>query len=544
MTRTFATRPVAAAALCATVALFATVLAADAKGDPPSPLYPDLVSDPPGHADLPPQAYNDGTGTRLLVRFDGFIHNQGPGAFELRGAGPVNLSMAAVTQRIYNSDASFVEQPTVAQIIYETNDDHQHWHFLHAARYSLWNDPRSAEVAPASKVGFCLVDGQRVEAPPSSTPVYVSATTLNCEWGNTTAPTVFMGVSAGWTDVYGYALALQWVDASDVAPGRYWLRDDVDPDGVITEVNEVNAAGWAAVRTEIPGYVAQALDLGEIPGAAKTIDLPSSTWGSPGSKQFRIVEAPAHGQLDEATNQWFSGSQVTYTPDSGYKGADSFKYEARDSTSTFPLHPAQASATLSIGDPPPPGLAISGAPSRMYTGTSVQLHASVSGGASSHVSWSTDHGSVSSSGLYTAPASPPAAGAAHITATSDSGPADTVSIGIDQAPKPKPAPIAKPAAPSRTNLLSPLRALRHGRYLMVTTTSRRAGKLAMAVRARGRRRLARCRVRMPRLTPVTCRMRLPRAYAHTSRNVRRRLNVKAVLWAGKRTVAVRRLRVR
>jgi hypothetical protein len=37
-------------------------------------------------------------------------------------------------------------------------------------------------------------------------------------------------------------------------------------------------------------------------------------------------------------------------------------------------------------------------------------------------------------------------------------------------------------------------------------------------------------------------MRLPRAFASESR--RRRLNVKAVLWVGKRKVAVRRLRVR
>jgi hypothetical protein len=539
----FSTRHrIAAIALCAAVALCSALLADGASGDPPSPLYPDLVSDPPGRADLPPQPYTDGSGTRLLVRFDGFIHNQGPGAFELRGSGPVNLTMAAVTQRVYSSDSSFVDQPSLADIIYETNDDHQHWHFLHAARYSLWDDARSAEVAPASKVGFCLVDGQREEAPPSSTAHYVSATTLNCEWGNTTAPTVFMGVSPGWTDVYGYNLALQWVDASDVLPGHYWLRDDVDPDAVIAETNEVNPAGWASVHTVVPGYLAQALDFGEIPGAAKTLDLSSTTFGSPGSRQFRIVEAPAHGQLNKATSQWFSGSQVAYTPDSGYKGPDSFKFEARDSTSSFPLHPAQASATLSVGDPPPPGLAISGAPARMYTGTSVQLQASPSGGASSHVSWSTDHGSVSPSGLYTAPASPPAGGAAHVTATSDSGPTDTVSIGIDQAPKPQPAPIAKPAAPSRTNALSPLRALRHGRHLMITATSSRAGKLNVAVRRRGRRRLAWCTVRVPRLTPVTCRMRLPRAFA--SESLHRRLNVKAVLRVGKRTVAVRRLRVR
>jgi hypothetical protein len=505
-------------------------------------VYPDLVSDPPTHVDEQP--YFDSTGDRLLVRFDGFIHNKGPGAFELRGSGPVSLQMTGVVQRVFNVDSSYSEldKSAIANVIYETNDDHQHWHFRHAARYSLWNDARTAEVAPASKVGFCLEDGQRIEPIGPTASFYTPQANVACEWGHTTAPSVYMGVSAGWRDTYGYQLALQWVDASDVVPGSYWVRDDVDPDGVVTEVDEVNPSGWSSVHAVIPGYLAQPVDAGEASGA-RPVDLATTKVGSPGASQLRIVEAPAHGQLNKTTNQWFSGAQVTYTPDSGYTGPDTFKYEARDSTSSFPLHPAQAAATLEVGaGPPTPTVAISGAPARMYTGTSVQLQASVTGGSSSHVNWSTDNGSISSSGLYTAPGSPPAGGAAHITATSDDGPSSTVGIGIDSPPKSRPSPIAKPAAPSRTNALSPLRALRHGRNLMVTVTSSRAGRLNLAVRRHGRRRLAWCAVRVQRLTPVTCRMRLPRAFASESR--RRRLNVKAVLWVGKRTVAVRRLRVR
>jgi hypothetical protein len=542
VTGTFATKRVATAALCAAVFAGVGLLAPVANGDPSPPVYPDLVSDPPGHADLPPQVYDDGSGERLLVRFDGFIHNQGPGAFELRGSNPVNLSMTSVVQRVFNGDGTFVDHPTIANLIYETNDDHQHWHFLHAARYSLWDDARNAEVAPASKVGFCLEDGDQVEAPQTDTPHYTPQRNVSCEWGHTTAPSVFMGVSAGWTDVYGYNLALQWVDASDVVPGQYWLRDDVDPDAVIAETNEVNPAGWAPFPTAIPGYVAQPLDVSEL-SAATAIDLPAATFGSPGSRQFRIVEGPGHGQVNQATSQWFSGSQVTYTPDPGYRGPDSFKFEARDSTSSFPLHPAQAQVTLSVGSPSP-AVAISGAPSRMYAGTSVQLQAIATGGASSHMTWNADYGSVSPGGLYTAPGSPPAGGVAHITATSDTGQSDTVSIGIDTPPAPHPSPIAKPAAPGTGNPLAPLRALRHGRYLMVTTTSSRAGKLAVAVRDRRGRRMARCSARMPKMAPVTCRMRLPRAFAHASRSRRRRLKVKAVLRVRNRVAAVRRITVR
>jgi lysyl oxidase/Big-like domain-containing protein len=541
MTRTFATRRLAQAALLASVVLGIALMVPSAGAVAPTPVYPDLVSDPPEHAGMAPAVYDDGSGNRLLVRFDGFIHNQGQGALEMRGSGPVSREMSTVAQRIYYSDSSHSDQTVIGEIKYEENDDHHHWHFMRSAKYSLWNDAKTAEAAPASKVGFCLGDIDRVSG---STPyAYSSATTGNCQWGDDLASSVMMGVSAGWRDVYDYGLTFQWVDASNVLPGRYWLRNDVDPDGVVKESNEINPPGWASTRNVIPGYVAQPVDLGEIPNAAKAIDLPATTFGSPGPRNFRVVEGPAHGQLNKSLNQWFAG-QVTYTPDGGYTGPDTFKFEAKDSTSGFPLNPAQATVTLSVGDPPPPGLAISGAPARMYAGTAVQLTASAIGGASPNVTWSTDQGTISSSGLYTAPGAPPAGGVAHVTATSESGPSDQVSIGIDPKPAPRPAPISKAAAPPTTgNPLAALRLLRHGRRLMVTTTASSAGTLAMAVRGRTKRRLAWCDLPVARLTPVTCRMRLARAFASTSRIRRHRLTVKAVLRVGRRVVGVRRARV-
>ena len=67
-----------------------------------------------------------------------------------------------------------------------------------------------------------------------------------------------MGISPGWRDIYGSAVAFQWVDVSDVQPGTYWLAASSDPNNAVVESNETNnGAAFAASATTIPGFVAQ-----------------------------------------------------------------------------------------------------------------------------------------------------------------------------------------------------------------------------------------------------------------------------------------------
>lgn len=99
-------------------------------------------------------------------------------------------------------------------LIYETADGHNHWHLRAAMRYALFNEVRSAEVAPAQEVGFCLIDSEHVNASGPSNAVYLLGTF--CERNNPNAATVSMGISPGWRDKYGSTLAFQWVDVSDV----------------------------------------------------------------------------------------------------------------------------------------------------------------------------------------------------------------------------------------------------------------------------------------------------------------------------------------
>ena len=51
---------------------------------------------------------------------------------------------------------------------------------------------------------------------------------------------MFEGISRGWRDFYPGDLPFQWIDVSDVVPGRYRLGGEVDPDNFVAESNEAN----------------------------------------------------------------------------------------------------------------------------------------------------------------------------------------------------------------------------------------------------------------------------------------------------------------
>lgn len=448
------------------LALVAPLTLTSAAAAAAVPLLPDLVSDPPGPS-LAPELYTDAQGSRLLIRMDGFVHNRGPGALEIRGSSPSNLRMTSVVQRVYDSVGGYEDRITTPgpSMLFETGDGHDHWHLKHAMRYSLWSADRSAQVSAAQKVGFCLIDSQRIEAVDGD-PTYSTAASQFCGKHQPSAPEIAMGVSAGWRDYYGSSLAFQWVDVSDAAPGQYWLRADSDPDGVIQEVDEVNPGAYATSRSIVNGYLARSVAAGNVSSAFPSmITLGATTFddpfpGSPGARRFQIVTPPSKGALDHRTGTWFRASRVRYTPTIGASGPDSFTYAAKDASSAFPRTPRRATVTLTIN-----GLL------------------GASAGAALGTSGAPQQARASSTRLPAAPAG--------------------------AAARPAPSVVA-PATPRRG--LSRLVLARHMRSLIATTVPARYG-LVRFVATRGAARLGGCAVRARRGTPVTCAIELDRSVA-------------------------------
>jgi hypothetical protein len=477
---------------------------------------PDLAADRPTNATL--QTYSrPGSPNHLLLRFEGYVHNRGAGALEVRGSGPAGGRMSATAQRIYRSDGTWADDSSRGvQMIWEAEDGHDHWHIKHAARYSLWSADRTAMVAPAQKVGFCLIDSQHVDSHGPGSQVYRLSDNDFCAQGRPQVPSLVEGVSAGWRDVYVRTLAFQWVDVSDVQPGTYWLRTEVDPDNWARESDESNAPAYASNASTIPGYVARGVDAGIISTTAPTnVRLATVSYGSNlGSPEFRITAPPRHGRLSRAVGAPFQGGDVVYTPDPGWLGPDRFTYEARDSTSEFPRYPTSAAATVAVGGLTP-AVAISGAPASMYTGTSARLTAHLL--RPEGVTWtvngipggSRDVGTIDGSGLYVAPSSVPPGGQVTIRATTASGAWEEVVIAIAWAPRAlaSPAPRGRLAMKVRgtTNLYG-IRVAAQGNVLLIRVRSRRAGVLRVRVR-RGKRQLGHCRARTPARRALTCKVR-------------------------------------
>jgi lysyl oxidase len=520
--------------LCLSMFLFAVQSStAQAATD----VLPDLVADAPARPQIQTYSHPDGT-THLLLRFDGFVHNPGQGAFEMRGSQRVGTDMTLTVQRVYRSDSTFYDDPSRdPTIIWEPADGHNHWHIKNAARYSLWNSAKTAEAAPGMKVGFCLVDLQRIETNGPSSARYTLGGNNFCGQNQPNASSVFAGVSAGWRDIYDRTLAFQWVDVTQTQPGTYWLRSEIDPDDVVRETNEVNAPTFISTSSTIPGYLAKPVNAGVVSTTSPTtIPLATDSFGTGlGARAFRIILSPKHGWLNVGASL-FSTPSVTYTPHPGWVGPDSFTYWAQNSSSNFPSFPATAAVTLNVGGVSP-SVAISGAPASLLAGTSARLLAAVFA-EEPYVDWTvdgvdggtTETGTIDAWGLYQAPAQSPPSGQVTIRATTRSGVFSEVTIAVTDPPPPQPAPtsesaltLAGPGAPTPASVtggrsarghrlrarLDGVRVSTDGGSVIVGLRSGRTGVVRVRVH-KGKRLLGRCRVHTPRGRPLTCRVRLPR----------------------------------
>jgi hypothetical protein len=332
-------------ALAATAALL--VLAFPVPAAEGADALPDLVAPPPANPRFSVETLGDGQG-HLLLRFTGYIRNAGPGALEIRGADPVGGVMTRTWQRIYQDPGSGYRDDSSRhpQIAFESADGHEHWHVRGAARFSLWNDAGTAEVAPAAKVGFCLEDVERIDAPPSSSPAYDSDATQYCRQHQPSASSVFEGISPGWQDVYASKLPFQWVDVSDAAPGQYRLGAQVDPDNVVIESNESNNGPTLASEiVTVPGYTASPLTA-TVKGS-QAIPVTATRYGGAGPAVFRIESPPRHGKLNFGPGVPITGA-LAYEPNTRFSGVDTFTFSARDTASAFPLHASVATVTLNV----------------------------------------------------------------------------------------------------------------------------------------------------------------------------------------------------
>lgn len=322
--------------------LAAVIAPASAQGqDRAIPIgLPDLASEPP--LIWFEQNVNNDDGSQIKVlSFDGYVYNTGEGMLDLLGNPQEPDGMR---QRYFDGEEWIdVGGP---RVIYETTDDHNHFHLMAAASYELWDVGRTTKVSDAAKVGFCLLDSVDRDNRYESTYGIDDYDYCGSEKPDTTE--LRMGISPGWTDLYDANTTLQWVDVSEVRPGWYWVGSIIDPEDQIVESNEDNnGLVFSSNRFAVTGYEARPIPV-QIAGEA--IQLKANVYGHVGDVVWSIVQGPENGTLSVPVGVDLFDDTVVFTPNDDFDGVDSFTYTARSLQSRYPLQPLEVTVQVDAGD--------------------------------------------------------------------------------------------------------------------------------------------------------------------------------------------------
>ena len=182
--------------------------------------------------------------TRALYRFSVAIPNIGDGPFEVFEETHPDQTQD-VYQNIYDSEGG------VTQVLMGSFPDADpafgHLFLVGLARYSLREVAPGGGVGPVvsshDKTSFGLVDSVAYDlALPGAPQSRVYTNVLSNP----------LGVSIGWADLYSRNLPKQWVDATGLPDGQYWLEAEIDPTGFVQETDDTNNITRVLVDLTVP----------------------------------------------------------------------------------------------------------------------------------------------------------------------------------------------------------------------------------------------------------------------------------------------------
>ena len=130
----------------------------------------------------------------------------------------------------------FLGNPNPTNPNFEYSTCHRHYHFNSYAEYQLLALDGSL-AATGHKQAFCLEDFYQ----------YPWDGMMAAEQGGTYNCAGPQGIQAGWQDVYQRNLACQWIDVTDVQPGNYRLRIDLNTLHILNEADYANNRGEVSV---------------------------------------------------------------------------------------------------------------------------------------------------------------------------------------------------------------------------------------------------------------------------------------------------------
>lgn len=207
----------------------------------PADRLPDLAMARP--RDLRIQTLANG---RRRLRFTGLIVNIGAGPFEIRASRKsVRVKTMAVRQRIYSNTGGQRTVATRASIKY-AGDGHDHWHVQKVAGYELYAGSGAGPVLRrGAKVGFCFFDTRPFRSSLPRSPKTRRYLERGC--GTHASRSLRIGLSVGWSDIYPWNFAWQWINVSGLPAGQYLLKLIADPNASFAEKRTDNNCNWTRI---------------------------------------------------------------------------------------------------------------------------------------------------------------------------------------------------------------------------------------------------------------------------------------------------------
>ena len=210
-------------------------------------------------------------GHPVLV-FRSAVANVGQGPLTLNGRRSRGQRLMDVKQELRRPDGSVVQVPISARMIYQPGW-HHHWHVQAFDRFDLRDPATGARVALSNKVGFCLGGRYQVDPPVPGTPS-MPAINHNCGRSLPGLMRMRMGIDIGYADDYAAFVEFQYIDLTGVAPGRYLLAHQADPDGHLLVGDRADDTAYALIdltaparRGGLPGVAVVATSVGTPPAA-------------------------------------------------------------------------------------------------------------------------------------------------------------------------------------------------------------------------------------------------------------------------------------
>ena len=233
------------------------------RDDGPEELLPDLDQAVPAELEI----VEEGDSYRLV--FASAVDNVGRGPLLIDGERPgLETPAMRVRQLVRRTDGAARMRELPGEIRYARTETHEHWHLLGFEVYELRAAGEGTLVRPSEKTGFCLGDryqtekGARVEGKPER-----AIWTDECGRDHPGLLKLRQGISPGYGDDYDPGLEDQFVDVTNVPPGRYLLVHRTNPERSIEEASYDNNAASVLIQLRRSGAIPTVRVLARCPDA-------------------------------------------------------------------------------------------------------------------------------------------------------------------------------------------------------------------------------------------------------------------------------------